>query len=125
MKILTTKERGDIGEKIASEWLSNKGFLVIERNYRKKWGEIDIVAAKDKIIHFIEVKSVSGGGGGGYRPEDNVHEIKQKRLRRTIQTFLAERKYSSEAVFQFHIMAIYMDDETRKARVEFVENIIL
>jgi putative endonuclease len=125
VKLLTTKERGGIGEKIATEWLSGKGFLVLERNYRKKWGEIDIIAAKDKIIHFIEVKSITGEGDRGHKPEDNVHELKQKRLRRTIQTFLAERKYSAEAVFQFHIVAVYMNDDTRKARVEFIENVIL
>ena len=50
---------GKVGECIAVKFLENKGFEIIEQNYRKKYGEIDIIAQKGKILHFIEVKSVS------------------------------------------------------------------
>ena len=122
---MNTKDIGEIGENIACKYLENKGFLLIDRNYYKKWGEIDIVTAKDKIIHFIEVKSIVLKGDMGYRPEENVHILKQKRLKRTIQTYLLEKKYNIEAEFKFHIVIVHMNPNTRRANVTFMENIIL
>src|SRR3989338_3683782 len=56
----TEKQRiGNIGEELACMFLVKQGFTIIERNYKKKWGEIDIMAKKDKILHFIEVKTVT------------------------------------------------------------------
>ena len=87
---------GEVGETIASNFLTRKGFLVVTRNYRKKWGEIDIVAQKDNKLHFVEVKTVSRKSFNGkfpketnnYRAEDNMHPWKQQRLSRAIQTYL-------------------------------------
>ncbi|MCX6738812.1 MAG: YraN family protein [Candidatus Parcubacteria bacterium] len=53
------QEIGDIGEKISARFLKSKGFTVIGTNYRKKWGEIDIIVQKKGKVHFIEVKTVS------------------------------------------------------------------
>ncbi|MCG2694717.1 YraN family protein, partial [Candidatus Parcubacteria bacterium] len=50
---------GNLGEGIACNYLKNEGFNIIERNYWKPWGEIDIIAQKGAILHFVEVKSVS------------------------------------------------------------------
>ena len=60
MKQFTSKMQitGELGEKICSAYLSKKGFNILERNYTKKYGEIDIIAQKDGVIHFIEVKSI-------------------------------------------------------------------
>ena len=79
-------EVGQKGEEIASKYLEKKGFTIQDRNYRKKWGEIDIVAFKDKVLHFVEVKTVSRRSFGGhfeqevnnFRPEDNMHPWKLK-----------------------------------------------
>ena len=115
---------GNMGEDIACTWLGKHGFLIIERNYLKKWGEIDIIAAKDKIIHFIEVKSITGDTNG-HRHEENVHEMKTRRLKRVIQTYLVERKYGLDAEFKFHIVTVIMNSGTHRARVNLLENIIL
>ena len=122
---MNTKDIGKIGENIACKYLKNKGFLIIECNYNRKWGEIDIISAKDKIIHFIEVKSIIMKNNQNYRPEENVHILKQRRLKRTIQTYLLENKYNVEAEFKFHIVVVYMNINTRKAKVTFMENIII
>lgn len=121
-----TREKGDKGEDIACFYLVKHGFFIQERNYRKKWGEIDIIAVKGKILHFIEVKSVvDRGRSNGHRPEENVHELKVRKLRRTIQTYLNEKKYSSEAEFKFHVVTVVWNEETEKAKVKMIEDVIL
>ncbi len=56
----TEKQKlGAIGEDAVCEYLKKQGFSITDRNYLKKWGELDIVAKRDKKIHFVEVKSVS------------------------------------------------------------------
>jgi Holliday junction resolvase-like predicted endonuclease len=71
-----------LGEKIAIRFLESKGYIMIERNYRKKWGEIDIVCKKGRRVYFVEVKTVSRDLSGvdsfvgWYRSEDNVHPSK-------------------------------------------------
>ncbi len=125
-------ETGAIGEGIAAKYLEKKGFLVIDRNYRKKWGELDIVAQKDGVIHFVEVKTVSRKSYGdhfeqeinNYRPEDNMHPWKLKRLRRALQTYLLE-KYKSDPPWQFDLACVFLDQERRVAKVKFMENLIL
>ncbi|MDP3962444.1 MAG: YraN family protein [bacterium] len=119
---------GNVGEDIACEWLKKHNFLIIERNYNKKWGEIDIIATKDKILQFIEVKSVTIKGvqdGKGHRPEENVHETKVRRLKRVIQTYLLERRYGLDTEFIFHVLLVHMNQSTRRAKVIMLENIIL
>ncbi len=60
-KVFTSKKQkiGEIGENIASRFLVKHGYSIIDRNYTKKWGEIDIIAEKESKLYFIEVKSVS------------------------------------------------------------------
>jgi|SRR3989344_9397646 len=118
---------GDIGEDVVCKYLETKGFRVIERNYLRKWGEIDIIAEKGNLLSFIEVKSVSRESGSRetYRPEENVHPAKLKRLHRTIQTYLLDHKVPESMEWRIDIACVYLDFSTRKAKVEMLENIIL
>jgi putative endonuclease len=124
---------GDLGEDIACKYLMKQGFDVIERNYLRKWGEIDIVAKKGNIVHFIEVKSVSREiidsvspeTNDKYRPEDNLHPWKLKRLSRVIQTYLISKSVSGETDWQFDVITVYIDKNRRISRVFMLENIIL
>ena len=132
-KVFTSKNQktGEIGEHLATRYLQNKGFSVVERNYTKKWGEIDIIVKKGQKIHFVEVKSLSGIGGniakeakeGEYRPEDNMNHHKLDRLKRTIQTYLAE--FNVKEDWQFDLVTVYINQHTKEARINFLENIIL
>lgn len=137
----TKKQKiGRIGENIAVKYLKNKGFSIICLNYRKKYGEIDIIAQKGEILHFIEVKTVShenfasflGDSSNNvsretdhYRPEDNIHPYKLKRLARTIQVYLLEKFTKSEPEWQFDAITVRLDMKTRRAKVKFLENIII
>ena len=116
---------GDIGEEVVCKYLETKGFRVLERNYLRKWGEIDIVAEKGQLLSFIEVKSVSREPGKGYRPEENMHPAKLKRLHRVIQTYLLDRKVPDSREWRIDVACVYLDFSTRKAKVEMLENVIL
>lgn len=126
-------EIGKKGEEIAQKYLERKGFVIICRNYRKKWGEIDIVAEKDTAVHFVEVKTVSRKSFGGhfeqeinnYLPEDNMHSWKIKRLQRAIQTYLLEKYKKGEPLWQFDLACVFLDMDRRVAKVKFIENLIL
>lgn len=119
---------GVIGEGIAAKYLENKGFFVLSRNYRKSYGEIDIVVKKGEKIHFIEVKSVSREtdrwGGEEYKPEENVHTLKMKRLSNTIQAYLSS-ECEDDQDWQFDVIAVEIDFLKRRARCKFLENVIL
>lgn len=134
MKNFTSNSQkiGELGEEISCNYLEKHGFSILERNYTKKWGEIDIITQKDNILYFIEVKSksvssldfVSGETTQTGRPEDNMHPWKLKRLSRTIQTYLIHNRIGNTP-WQFDLIVVYLDLELRKARVKRVENVIL
>ncbi|OHA84154.1 MAG: hypothetical protein A2937_01140 [Candidatus Yonathbacteria bacterium RIFCSPLOWO2_01_FULL_47_33b] len=133
---------GRLGEDIAAKYLESKGFSIVGLNYRKKYGEIDIIAQKSKITHFIEVKSVTELANSrlgrsenfnqnvsrvtdNYRPEDNIHPQKLKRLARTIQAYLLEKFPKGEPEWQFDAVTVRLDMKTRRAKVRFMDNLIL
>ncbi len=131
MKKFTSNSQkiGELGEDIASKFLMKHGFSILERNYTKKWGEIDIIAQKDGKYYFVEVKSksVETLDKVSYetnRPEDNMHYWKLKRLSRTVQTYLIHNRIGNTP-WQFDLLVVYMDLDKRTARVRVVENIIL
>jgi putative endonuclease len=125
-------EIGKIGEDIASNWLKGRGFNIIERNYLKKYGEIDIVA-RETIgkIHFIEVKTVSYETKVAFeyavthetwRPEDNVHKDKIRRFKHVIEGWIIENDYKGE--FQIDILAIRVVPREKYAQVKYLDNIV-
>ena len=126
----TPKRRtGDIGENVACRFLEGKKFKILERNYLKKWGEIDIVSEKENQIHFIEVKTVSRNlnvlnkKDDEYRAEENVHPWKLKRLSRAIGSYLEEKNISDDVEWTLDLVVVYLDIEGKKAKVEYLENI--
>ena len=120
----TDKQKiGNLGEEIGCKFLVKRGFSIKDRHYRKKRGEIDIIAEKDGFLHFIEVKTVSHITD--HNPEENVHPWKQKRMARAVQTYLLEKKVPDEMEWQIDIMAIFLDFKTRKAKIRMTENVIL
>ncbi len=128
-----TQKIGEIGENIATKFLMKRGFLILDRNYTKKWGEIDIICEKDTKLYFIEVKSVSRldldkvsqGTLDGYKPEDNMHPWKLKRMSRTIQSYLLSKKVADEKEWQVDLLVVFLDIKNKKARIKVVSDIIL
>lgn len=83
------KKVGNLGEEKATEYLKNKGYKILFRNYLHKWGdEIDIIA-KDKvgILVFVEVKTLNNSEISELSPEDNLNFVKLRRLKRSCEFF--------------------------------------
>jgi putative endonuclease len=97
----TNKITGDVGEAAAVQFLKNKGYSVVERNYRYERGEIDIIAENESELVFVEVKSRHSKAFG--TPEDAVTEKKESYLKRTAEGYL----------FQHHL-------ENRKCRFDVI-----
>ena len=123
-----TSQTGAIGEEVACVFLQRKGFKIIERNYRKPWGEIDIIAEKNGEARFIEVKAVSAElnqfsrESNSYRPEEQIHPAKLKKIARTAQLYMANREDDRE--YQIDAVGVILDPITRKAQCRLFEQIL-
>ncbi len=119
---------GKAGEDIAVIFLERRGFAILERNYWKPYGEIDVICEKDSVIHFIEVKSVtsdlSSVSRERVRPEDNIHSHKLRRLGRVIQAFLSKKDFR-ERDWVFDVCVVRMDLVSKRASVRFIENQVI
>lgn len=129
-KKLTTREIGDTGEQIASQYLQNIGFSLIERNYWRKWGEIDLIVSKNNKIHFVEVKTVSHATiaelevavlRGTWRPEEQVHQFKLHQIHKALETWVSERAYEGE--WQIDVIAMRIVPRETYACVNYIQNI--
>jgi len=124
---------GKLGEEIACKFLLSKGYSIIERNFLRKYGELDIIAQKRGILTFIEVKTVSCENldnvnretSDKYRPEDNVHPNKIKRLKRVIQVYLSKPGFSRETEWEFGIISVVLSRNSPSAKVKYIKDIIL
>ena len=130
---------GKFGENIACMFLKKHGYKIVERNYLRKWGELDIVAKKARKLCFVEVKTVSCEISSkamsatvthgtlttaNYRPEDNMSSAKIKKFTRIIQTYLQE-KGIEKVEWSAALIAIRVDTSAKKAKVRFIEDLIL
>ena len=88
---------GNKGEKTAATYLESKGYKIIERNYRCKLGEIDLIAEKDNLIVFVEVKTRSNDKfGKGF--ESVVHK-KIDKIRKVAMLYLIQKDLQKEIRF--------------------------
>lgn len=106
-------EFGKIGEEKAVEFLKNNGYKIIERNYRTKIGEIDIIAKHKREIVFIEVKTRSSDDFG--IPEESVNERKLKRIEKIAEIYLKRKKINLP--YRFEVLSILKEDENFKIEI--------
>ena len=136
MAKLTKKRKiGNLGENLACRFLIKHGFDIIERNYLMKCGEIDIITKKEGVIHFVEVKTVSQettsgvsdetNNDGCFRPEDNLHPWKLKRIAKTIQIYLAQKDITYETNWVFDVITVYIDKKRLISKINIIENVIM
>ncbi|NLO89598.1 MAG: YraN family protein [Clostridia bacterium] len=97
------RKLGEIGERAVAQFLKRKGYKVIENNYRTRYGEIDIIALKDGILSFVEVKTRTTLQCG--TPEEAVDCRKQKKIRSMAVEFLTNSKIRYKAL-RFDVAAV-------------------
>lgn len=99
------KKKGDLGELYVQQRLEQSGYSVICSNYRRKCGEIDIIAEKDNLLVFTEVKTRTENPlvGGIYA----VNAKKQEKLVRTAQLFLEEKNISDKEI-RFDVAEVFI-----------------
>lgn len=128
-KYSAKRRLGNQGEDIACTYLEGKGFKILSRNYLRPWGEIDIIALKGGSVRFIEVKTVSreiSGGfsreNDGYRPEEQIHPAKLKKIARTAELYMADREGDED--YQIDAVTVFMDPIRCVARCYLYEQVL-
>ena len=109
---------GDYGEEVAANSLQNKGYKVIDRNFRCKLGEIDIVAGKDKVLVFVEVKTRRGCSYG--LPCEAVTLNKLQHIQRAASVYALKNRLSD---VQQRIDVIEVLCEGEKSYIRHMENV--
>ena len=101
---LSTREKGNLGEDRAVNFLLSQKYEILDRNYRIRTGEIDIVALKDDTVVFVEVKSLPHGN-----LEILSHELnstKQKKIIKTSKSYLQNHRQYSNGYIRFDVLAV-------------------
>jgi len=106
----TNQSKGNEGEELAASWLEKNGYNILERNWRFRHWEVDIIASKDTFLHFVEVKTRHSLRFG--RPEESITRDKMSNLRNAAEEYQYQNpcwKY-----IQFDVLAITIIDEQVK-----------
>ncbi len=112
-------EVGVLGEKAAVKYLRKNGFLINDCNWRCGRYELDIVAQRWGVLHFVEVKTRKAGGWT--TPEEAINKDKLQALRRAITAYLSGHRYKGD--FQVDLIAIDIEQDT-PLEIRFIENIL-
>jgi len=113
---------GVTGERLAAEHLERRGYRILERNYRTRWGELDLIAFDGATIAFCEVKSRRAGGAAG-TPWEALSAGKRAQVRRIAARWLHERSSRPRAAtLRFDAIGITFDRDGRLLRLEHLED---
>ena len=107
---MNTKAKGNLAEDKAVKFLENQNYQIIERNFYSRFGEIDIIAKKNNIFHFVEVKS-----GENFEPIYNITPTKLKRIIKTLNLYIKKHKINTP----YQIDAIIIKNN----EIEYIKNI--
>jgi putative endonuclease len=122
---------GRLGEAVAARYLVDKGYKILERNYWRKWGELDLIAEKEGVITFAEVKTVSYETKEAlvhavthetWRPEEQVHHFKLHQIEKALETWISEHNYEGD--WQIDVLAVRIVPRETYATVGHIINVI-
>jgi len=125
---------GSFAEELAEKFLKDRGYKILGRNYRKPWGEVDIIAEKpsfakasegkrkESIIIFVEVKASDSPAPKGFEPEKRVNADKVKRIKRAAQTYIQQNNLDDRS-WQIDIVAVEFDRDRGVAKITHFKNI--
>ncbi|PIU09064.1 MAG: YraN family protein [Candidatus Moranbacteria bacterium CG_4_8_14_3_um_filter_34_16] len=119
------KKIGNIGEKVATDYLKKKGYKILDTNFQNnsgsRLGELDIVALdKDKEeLVFVEVKTRNLKKFGETLPEENITYSKIRKLSKIAQYYIRQKKME-EMDFRFDAISVWLDEEAKKAKIKHI-----
>jgi len=120
-----TQKVGLLGEDIAVRFLTGRGYEVVERNWQRAWGEIDLVTRKDGALCFVEVKTVQikvpGREKEQYRPEENLHPHKLARFARAAESYVLAK--GGTAPWSLALVAVVLDVTQKTAHCSLYTDI--
>ncbi|MCE7063051.1 YraN family protein [Dyadobacter sp. CY343] len=109
-------DTGHWGEAQAAAFLLAKGFEIVEKNYRNRHTEIDLILQKDKMLIFVEVKTRSGTGYG--MPEEFVNPAKAKLVMRAAENYIFDKDWHFDVRFDIVSVLILPNGETEIRHIE-------
>lgn len=102
----SSRDKGDIGEQAAFDYLTSNGYMILDRNFRTKYGEIDIIGKDNGYIAFVEVKSRRDFKMG--LPCEAVNESKQKKIARMALLYIMKKKLYNYN-FRFDVVEVVLN----------------
>ncbi|MEK7079870.1 MAG: YraN family protein [Patescibacteria group bacterium] len=100
---LSTKEVGNLGEKLVADYLKHEGYRIVAKNVVRKTGEIDVIAQKGNVLHFVEVKTIvcrefpkEGSAADEYDPSANLHAHKIQKVARTSEWYVMDTDWEGD-----------------------------
>jgi len=115
------QDTGILGENLARDFLKEKGYQILETNYRCPEGEIDIVAKHREQLVFIEVRTKSSSRFGS--PEESITPAKMKRLRATAARF-QQNHTDLPQLWRIDVVAIELNRMAKPTRIELIESAV-
>lgn len=112
----STRSVGQNGEDKAASYLASRGYSILERNWRTRQGEIDIIAEKAGVLVFAEVKTLPSGD-----LETLSHELngrKQKKILETAKLFLIKHRKYNESIIRFDVLVVDMPSFSEVYHIE-------
>lgn len=117
--MLKSADIGKNGEDLAVSYIEKKGYKILNRNYHSRFGEIDIIAKKEKYIVFIEVKTRCANTK--FTAFEAVDTFKQKKIIKTAMIYLAEHNFTLQP--RFDVIAVLFDKKFGKVKeINHIEN---
>ena len=117
-------EIGTLGEEKAREWLVKLGYTIREENYKKRYGEVDIIVERQGTLHFIEVKTNKYYPESAFPPEIRINAKKAMNLRKVCETYLRETSVSREQKWQIDVISVILDESGSLRDIKHFENAI-
>ena len=117
---VNNKILGQIGEEIVANTLQEKGYTLLQRNFRCRFGEIDIIAKDGPNVVFIEVKTRKSKKFG--EAEEAVDSRKQRKLRTLAELYLAKNSAESPTNCRFDVYSVYLNQDNQLETIRVFEN---
>jgi putative endonuclease len=112
----SSTERGQEGERLASQYLSRQGFRILEKNWKSRRGEVDLIAQRKECLFFVEVKLRQSQGFGSAL--ESIPPSKQRKMVSAALDYIQRRRIQEK---DFKLAALLIDREESGFRVEFFE----